>query len=303
MKMQKLAMHARRVLINCAQLVHEQKPVRLSLSIGLALSVIGIASVYAAARAPAARPAAPQYNVLVSRDEKLCITLRDFYNRHLRDRDSETTGYIEDQFGREMQGTDIQFLRESENWRPPRDLLWAQAFLALDIYNDGTSHAVIVVDRGINVSFGTFFSEILVLKPGSKPDDVPHDSLYEVGRRFDHIDPNIEQYIEFSGGGSSLTPPGNGYAIAEIAPSAERGFPTSKPLPPLMSYSHQRLIRNRDRIYGAARQAFNSAFDNIIRPGAQIGRNGILVYSIEASGKITDICFLEFVFTQPPPAN
>src|SRR4029077_14155549 len=103
-----------------------------------------------------------------------------------------------------------------ENWRPTRDLLWAQAFSALDIYNDGTSHAVIVVDRGINDSFGTFFTQILVLKPGSKPDDVPHDSLYGVGKTFDHIDPNIEQWVDFGGGGSSLAPPSYGYVIAEI---------------------------------------------------------------------------------------
>jgi len=236
--------------------------------------------------------------VLFSRDDKLCTTLRDFYNRHLRDQDRPDVGYIEDQFGRELRGTGIEFLSERENWRPPDDEIWIQRFPALTIYNDGMPRAVLIIDRGISSSFGSFFTQIVILKHGISPDEIPRPNLFEIGRRPIN-NSGIEQWIDFGGGGSSLFPADVSYPIREIPPSADRAFPNSKPLPPLMGVSHQRLIRSGDQVLEVARSPFWGTFDNTIRRGARIDRNGVLIYSVPGSGAITDICYLEFAFTQP----
>jgi hypothetical protein len=89
-------------------------------SAAAAVAMLGVAVTHhalAAASRPAGAPA-PQYNVLFSRDDKLCSTLRDFYNRHLFDRDREAEGYIEDQVGSELQRTGLEFLHESKDWKP-----------------------------------------------------------------------------------------------------------------------------------------------------------------------------------------
>jgi hypothetical protein len=274
---------------------------RLAFLTGAAITMLGVAMThhaFAAASRPARGPA-PQYNVLFSRDDKLCTTLRDFYNRHLHDADSEAAGLIEDQFGRELRGTGTEFISQRDDWRPPSDsLFWPQILPALDIYNDGGSHAVIVLDSTINERFGTLFTEVLILKAGVEPKQVP----LALNRNY-RSNSRIEQSIDFSHGGSSLSTHGPVYEVTEIPASSDRSFLNLPATSPLIGNSFQRIVRSQNRVYGVARNYIDPPFDDFIRRGAEILRNPILVYSANASGAIADICYLEFAFTRPPRRN
>lgn len=260
----------------------------------------GIAAVVCLLFAPPALPAAPpstraqmpQYNVLFSRDDKTCNALRDFYNRHLRNRDDDEKGLIEDQFGSELLSSGLEVISERPNWRPPQDsLIWIQTLPHLNAYNDGTLHTIGLLDETINQSFDTLSTTVLVIKG-----DVPIDDVRQIFRANYTKDPRVEQWINFTDGGSSLNRQQRIYEITEIPPSQDRNLLTTGPLPPAIGHSFQRIIRSENRIYGVARSPLYIEPDRYIRPGAQITRIPILVYSATSSG-VRDICYLEFAFT------
>jgi hypothetical protein len=221
-------------------------PFRFTLSIGVAVVMLCVAiahTAFAAATRPAPVPM-QQYNVLFSRDDKLCTTLRDFYNRHLRDRDSETEGYLEDQFGSDLQRSGIEFLHESKDWKPygSDGFPWVQVLPKLDIYNDNGSRTVVLLDRG-NLKFVAFRSQILILKP-----DVDTAEITQITNLLDFRgDARIEQWIDFTFGGSSLTPPATVYRVPEIPASGKRIRPGA------IGAAAQRPLRFQNKTYVIAR--------------------------------------------------
>ncbi|HXJ01559.1 MAG TPA: hypothetical protein VNH44_10065 [Micropepsaceae bacterium] len=269
---------------------------RLTLLAGAAVAMLGIVvahHTFAAASRPARGPT-PQYNVLFSRDDKLCTTLRDFYNRHLHDRDSEYEGYLEDRFGSEVQRAGIEFLHETSDWKPygSDGLSWVQVLPNLDIYNDGSLHSVVLLDSG-DLKFIAFRTQILVLRPGVDPAEIP-----QITNLLDfRDDPRLEQWIDFASGGSSLSQRRTVYRIPEV-PASENKAPLGA-----IGAAAQRLLRYKQRIYGVARVRLEPAIDAIIRPGARIDTASILAYSVTRSGSMTDMCYLETPVTFSPRAD
>src|SRR4029079_10871295 len=111
-----------------------------------------------------------------SRDDKLCSTMRDFYNRHIRNFDDQRDGYIEEQFADELDGTGVEFVFENKGWRPDSlaSTIWNQVLQSLDIYNDGNLRTVVVQDRPIS-TFLSQYSNLYILNP-----DVPSDKVADM---------------------------------------------------------------------------------------------------------------------------
>jgi len=235
-----------------------------------------------------------QYKILFSRDDNTCNKLRDFYNRHLHDYDSPTAGLLENQFGRELRGTGIEFLSERANWRPPgADLDWRQFLPEVDIYNDGSPRTVITQESTVSGSFDTQLSTVVIFKPGIDVNEA-HRAIDEVG----FTSNEIEQEINFWHGGSSLGPRSSAYGIEEVTP-----LPSGDGGPPVLGaigISYQRLIRNQGQVYVIARfqsLAIGPRMDDVIRPNVRIRRGYLLVYSPTPPGIVTDVCVLEIAYT------
>ncbi len=157
-----------------------------------------------------------RYQILLNKEPKLCAALRNFYNRHLGSGENFEIGYVEDQFERELYGSDIELVFPRHNWHPVSYAgdHWLEVLGQLDIYGEGKLRTVLVLDEGINVKFVTFHTVLAILKPEARVRDIPEilDPPYI------HQDPRVEQWIDF----------GNRDA--------------------------QRLVRYQGHIYGVARQ-------------------------------------------------
>ena len=208
-----------------------------------------------------------------------------------RDRDNQTEGYLEDQFGSDLQRSGIEFLHESKDWKPygSDGFPWVQVLPKLDIYNDNSSRTVVLLDRG-NLKFVAFRSQILILKP-----DVDTAEIPQITNLLDFRgDARIEQWIDFTSGGSSLTPPATVYRVPEIPASGRRIRPGA------IGAAAQRPLRFKNKTYVVARARLEPGIDATIRSGARVDTASILAYLIAASGRITDTCYLEILFTAPP---
>jgi hypothetical protein len=257
-----------------------------SILVAASLALVGcVAAAFAATRAPAA-----QYNVLFSRDDKLCATLRDFYNRHLFDVDSPVAGYIEDQFGRDLRPMGVEFASERENWQPPNALTWIQVLPPLDFYHQGSLRKALLIDRG-NDRFSSFATQVLILKP-----EVEVIDKTQFANRLEFsTDPRVEQRIDFSRGGSSIAP-SEPYLIREITQPIGK-TPTGRNIPAGIGRAGQRVLRYENRIYGVARERLDRRIDPFIDPNERESFVRLLVYSVPNSGIITNICFMQLHFT------
>ena len=238
-------------------------PLRTTLSIALAVAVLGIAAAYAAARSPA-----PQYSTLISRDDKLCTTLRDFYGRHVRDEDSRMKGYIEDQFGREVTSSGVKFL---PGFVEPPVSMYASDTIRLisdvDVYNDGSLRTVIIRSDIQTPTRETLNGVLFVLAPNlDDTSPLVQAILNDSSVAFTAA----EQWVDFNYGGSSIAAP--------ITTIGESG---------------QYLLEYGGKIYGVARTPL---YDT--QAPDHVSDNTIDIYSLAHSGTITDVCRLELLSTK-----
>ncbi len=147
------------------------------------------------ATSASATSTASGYRVLLSRNDQLCTSLGNFYNQHLNDSDN-ASGYLEDQFGQELLSKGISFISEKTDWGSSGETAWIQKLPPIDIYNDGTSRTVILLDRSANGNFAGFATEFLILKPSAA---LTNEAEF-LGKDF-RGDPRLEQWIDFSKGG------------------------------------------------------------------------------------------------------
>jgi len=57
-----------------------------------------------------------RYRIVINADEKSCGRLVSLYNTYITDRDSETTGYIEDRFGKSLRPLSPVFMLGEAPW-------------------------------------------------------------------------------------------------------------------------------------------------------------------------------------------
>jgi hypothetical protein len=105
------------------------------------------------------------YVIKYSEDDALCQPLLKFYNAHRLDRDDDNEpSMIEDQFGAELKSPGPTFLLGGTPW-------WHKVYPDLNIYNNGQLRTVIVnyydgsIHRDDNFSDAT--SQIVIIKPGA----------------------------------------------------------------------------------------------------------------------------------------
>ena len=218
--------------------------------------------------------AALRYNVLLDKEPELCGVLRDFYNRRGQAHETTSIGYVEEQFGNDLEGSGVEFLFPRRNWRPPQSSFgWLQVFGGLNIYRDGAARNVVLYDYTPSLSWGLrFATEVWILKPDAT-----------VGDLYRHKESDAEQIIDFQRGGSSVAsqPKMSFYSIVELPP---RKLLSGNLFPRTISTSAQRLLRYQNRIYLVARERT----DGPLKEGVNI-----LIYTVERSGAINNICYLE----------